>query len=59
LETCGVRIPGASFDHLVLGVTEADPPVRLGDELTFRLLYGAVATGMVSSAATQSVHPLT
>ncbi len=54
----GVTILGASSDHLVLDVTAADPPVRLGDELTFRLLYGAVATGMASSAATQIVHPL-
>jgi hypothetical protein len=42
----------------VVDVTEADPLVRLGDELTFRLLYGAVATGMASSAATQIMHPL-
>ena len=54
----GVSILGASSDHVVLDVTEANPPVRLGDELTFRLLYGAVATGMASSAATQIVHPL-
>jgi predicted amino acid racemase len=54
----GVSILGASSDHVVLDVTEAEPPVRLGDELTFRLLYGAVATGMASSAATQIVHPL-
>jgi predicted amino acid racemase len=54
----GVSILGASSDHVVVDVTEADPPVRLGDELTFRLLYGAVATGMASSAATQIVHPL-
>jgi hypothetical protein len=54
----GVRFLGASSDHLVVDVTEADPLVRLGDELTFRLLYGAVATGMASSAATQIMHPL-
>jgi predicted amino acid racemase len=54
----GVSILGASSDHVVVDVTEADPPVRLGDELIFRLLYGAVATGMASSAATQIVHPV-
>lgn len=54
----GVAILGASSDHLVMDVTEADPPVRLGEELSFRLLYGAVATGMASSAATQVVRPM-
>jgi predicted amino acid racemase len=54
----GVTILGASSDHLVLDVTEADPPVRLGEELTFRPLYGAVATGMASSSATQVVRPM-
>jgi ornithine racemase len=54
----GVAILGASSDHLVLDVTEADPAVRLGEEMSFRLLYGAVATGMASSAATQVVQPM-
>lgn len=49
----GVSLLGASSDHLVLDVTEADPPVRLGEELQFRPLYGAVATGMASAVATQ------
>jgi predicted amino acid racemase len=52
----GVTILGASSDHLVLDVTEAKPPVRLGDDLSFRALYGAVATGMASRAATQIVR---
>jgi predicted amino acid racemase len=54
----GITILGASSDHLVLDVTDADPPVRLGDELTFRPLYGAIATGMASSTATQVVRPM-
>jgi predicted amino acid racemase len=54
----GVTILGASSDHLVLDVTEASPPIGLGEELSFRLLYGAVATGMASSAATKIVHPI-
>jgi len=54
----GVTIIGASSDHLVLDVTEADPAVSLGQELSFRALYGAVATGMASNAATQVVQPL-
>ncbi len=54
----GLTIIGASSDHLVVDVTEADPPVHLGDELEFRPLYGAVATAMTSSAATQVVKPI-
>lgn len=55
----GVTIIGASSDHLVLDVTEADPAVSLGEELSFRAMYGAVATGMASNAATQVVKALT
>lgn len=54
----GVAIVGASSDHLLLDVTDADPPVRLGEELTFRPLYGAVATAMASSCITQIVKPI-
>lgn len=54
----GVVILGASSDHLVLDVTQASPTVRLGEELEFRPLYGAVATGMASSAATQVVRTI-
>jgi predicted amino acid racemase len=54
----GVSILGASSDHLVVDVTQAKPPARLGEELAFRALYGAVATGMASSAATQVIKPV-
>ena len=54
----GVTIVGASSDHLVVDVTEADPPVRLGDELKFNPPYGAVATAMASRTATQVVIPM-
>jgi predicted amino acid racemase len=54
----GVAILGASSDHLVLDVTEAEPPVRLGEEMAFRPLYGSVATAMASSAATQVIQPM-
>ena len=42
----GVTIVGASSDHLVVDVTEADPRVRLGEELEFDLIYAAFATAM-------------
>lgn len=54
----GVNILGASSDHLVVDVTEADPPVRLGDELAFNPLYESVATGMVCSAVPKTVDPI-
>ncbi len=54
----GVTVVGASSDHLVLDVTEADPTVQLGEELGFDTLYPAVSTGWASSCTTKVVHPL-
>jgi predicted amino acid racemase len=54
----GVTVVGASSDHLVLDVTEADPCVQLGEELGFDTLYPAVSTGWASSCTTKVVHPL-
>ena len=54
----GVSVVGASSDHLVLDVTEADPTVKLGEELAFDTLYPAVSTGWASSCTTKVVHPL-
>jgi predicted amino acid racemase len=51
----GISILGASSDHLVLDVTEASPPVCLGEELAFRPLYGAVAISMASAVATKNI----
>jgi len=53
----GITFIGASSDHLVLDVTEAEPPVRVGERLSFRPLYGAIATAMASSTAVQRVRP--
>jgi len=54
----GARIVGASSDHLVVDVTEADPPVHVGDELEFDPIYAAVATAMASVGVTQVVKPM-
>lgn len=54
----GVTVVGASSDHLVVDVTEADPPVTLGEEIGFDTLYPAVSTGWASSCTTKVVHPL-
>ena len=53
----GVSVVGASSDHLVVDVTEADPPVRLGEELEFDPTYAAVATAMASRDVTKVVKP--
>lgn len=44
----GIRVLGASSDHLMLDVTEADPPVVVGDRVAFRMSYGAMLTAMTS-----------
>lgn len=44
----GVRVLGASSDHLVLDLTEADPPLKVGEDVSFRLNYGALLTVMTS-----------
>jgi predicted amino acid racemase len=54
----GVTLVGASSDHLVVDVTEAHPPVHLGDELEFKPIYAAVATAMASYGVTQVVNPM-
>ncbi len=54
----GVEVVGSSSDHLVLDVTEARPPVRLGEELEFDTLYPAVSTGWSSTVTTKVVLPM-
>ncbi len=46
----GLKVLGASSDHLLLDATAADPPPRIGEEISFRLLYGAVLYAMQSQA---------
>ena len=54
----GISYVGASSDHLVLDVTEADPPVELGDELEFDVVYPAIATGWSSVNTTKVIKPI-
>ncbi len=44
----GVEALGASSDHLVLDLTEANPSPRVGDMLRFHMNYGAMLTAMTS-----------
>ena len=39
---------GASSDHLVLDLTDAKPPLQVGDRVDFRLNYGAMLAVMTS-----------
>jgi hypothetical protein len=39
---------GASSDHLVLDLTDANPPLKVGDGLAFRITYGAMLAVMTS-----------
>ncbi|GLS22434.1 alanine racemase [Labrys miyagiensis] len=44
----GVRVLGASSDHLMLDLTDANPPLASGDTVGFRLNYGALLAVMTS-----------
>ena len=44
----GARVLGASSDHLLMDVTDADPPVAVGDRVSFRMSYGAMLMAMTS-----------
>jgi predicted amino acid racemase len=44
----GVRVIGASSDHLVLDITEAKPLIGVGDRVGFKLTYGALLAVMTS-----------
>ncbi len=44
----GVRVLGASSDHLVLDLNDADPPLAVGDRVSFRMSYGAMLAAMTS-----------
>jgi len=54
----GISYVGASSDHLVLDVTDAEPPVRLGEELEFSVLYPAISTGWSSVNTTKVIRPI-
>jgi ornithine racemase len=43
-----ISLVGASSDHTVIDVTDADPPVEVGDEVEFACRYTAISTGWSS-----------
>ena len=44
----GVRVVGASSDHLVVDVTDMAPPPRVGERLSFHMGYGSLLRAMTS-----------
>ncbi len=44
----GIRVLGGSSDHLLLDVTDAVPPVAVGDRMAFRMNYAAMLMAMTS-----------
>lgn len=44
----GIAVLGASSDHLVVDLEDADPPPGVGGSLSFRLSYGALLAAMTS-----------
>jgi len=57
-ERPGAILVGASSDHMVLDVTEADPPVHLGEELEFAPSYAALTAAMANMGVTKVVKPI-
>ena len=44
----GITVLGASSDHLILDVSEAATPPKVGDRVNFRMGYGALLAAMTS-----------
>ena len=44
----GIEVLGASSDHLILDVTDAQPAPRVGDTVAFRMSYAALLAAMTS-----------
>ncbi|MGE5593501.1 MAG: alanine/ornithine racemase family PLP-dependent enzyme [Betaproteobacteria bacterium] len=44
----GVEVLGASSDHLILDVEEAERRIRVGDEIRFTMSYGCLLAAMTS-----------
>jgi predicted amino acid racemase len=54
----GVEVIGASSDHLVIDITEAVHPLRLGDKLEFMPNYASISTGMAHRDVSQVIKPM-
>jgi len=54
----GVEVIGASSDHLIVDITDAVHPLRLGDELEFMPNYASISTGMAHRDVAQVIKPI-
>jgi predicted amino acid racemase len=54
----GVEVIGASSDHLVVDITDAVHPFRLGDEMEFIPNYASLSTGMARRDVAQVIKPM-
>lgn len=46
--TAGIQVLGASSDHLVLDLSDCEPPPEVGDLIDLRMSYGAMLAAMTS-----------
>ena len=44
----GIEVLGASSDHLIIDVTDAETPVKVGSEVRFLLNYGGLLSASTS-----------
>jgi predicted amino acid racemase len=51
----GIEVLGASSDHLVLDVENADPYPSVGDVISFKLRYPALARASASETITVEI----
>lgn len=52
-----MKIVAASSDHMVVDITELPYAVRVGDTITFRPSYSAMAVSMASSTVEKIINP--
>ncbi len=55
----GIKVLGASSDHLVVDSTHYDVPLTVGSELSFQLNYSALLRAMTSPFISRVMTPLT
>lgn len=54
--TPGIEMLGASSDHLILDITEAEETIKVGDCISFLPTYGGVLSAMNASDVEKVIH---
>lgn len=52
--TAGAQVLGASSDHLLVDVSDMQPPPQVGDRISFQMGYGALLAAMTSEYVEKS-----